>query len=153
MSAAPNAWPEIVLDPVARLRVMAAALPHVHLVERVLEAPFDRVWETAGALEAAPAFETLVGEVRILERDGAMLRLDSRIGPVHLGLRARLEDGFCVMHGHGFDVGMAARPEGEGRTRFAHYEGIRWLGRLAHPWLRWTLPRELRTIEELAAKR
>jgi hypothetical protein len=153
MSAAPNTWPEVGLDPVARLRVLAAGLPHVHLVEHILEAPFDAVWAVAGDLEAAPAFETLVGDVRILERNGSELQLESRVGPARFRLGARLEDGFCLMHGNGFDVGMAACPEPDGRTRFAHYEGIRWLGRLAHPWLRWTLPRELRAIEKLAQAR
>lgn len=153
MSAAPNTWPEVELDPVARLRVLAAALPHVCLVESVLDAPFEAVWAVAGDLEGAPSFETLVGEVRILERNGPELQIASRVGPARFRLGARLEEGFCLMHGNGLDVGMAARPEGGGRTRFAHYEGIRSLGRLAHPWLRWTLPRELRTIEKLARAR
>jgi hypothetical protein len=126
------------LDPVARLRVLAAALPHVWLVESVLDAPFEAVWAVAGDLEGAPSFETLVGEVRVLERNGPELQIASRVGPARFRL---------------VDVGMAARPEGRGQTRFAHYEGIRSLGRLVHPWLRWTLPRELRAIEKLARAR
>jgi hypothetical protein len=31
------------------------------------------------------------------------------------------------------DIGMAATPLGEGVTRFAHFEGSRWLGRAARP--------------------
>jgi hypothetical protein len=45
---------------------------------------------------------------------------------------------------------MAARAEGAGRTRFAHFEGSRWLGRAARPLFRRFVRRDLANLARLA---
>jgi hypothetical protein len=47
------------------------------------------------------------------------------------------------------DIGMAAAPEGEGRTRFAHYEGSRWLGRPGRRWFARLIRRDLANLARL----
>ena len=44
-------WPVTELDPVRRMRVLAAATPGVAYAERLIPAPFSAVWEIAGDLE------------------------------------------------------------------------------------------------------
>ena len=143
-------WPGVELDPVERLRVLAAALPDAHLVERTLAAEPAAVWDIAGNLEAAPRFETAIGAVRVLSREGVHVQLEARVGFAWHPMEARLEPGFCVMAGGRVAVGMAACPARDGGTHFAHFEGIRGLGAILRPWYRWALPRELDRIEALA---
>ena len=51
-------WPLAELDPVQRMRVLVAGLPHVALAERVIEAPFEAVWAIAGDLvNGVPRFD------------------------------------------------------------------------------------------------
>jgi hypothetical protein len=51
--------------------------------------------------------------------------------------RAVLRPGWCVMHSRLADIGMAVAPQDGGRrTRFAHFEGSRWLGSLGRPLFR-----------------
>ena len=142
-------WPTVELDPVARLRILARALPHVRLVERHIAAPVARVWSIAGDLEhGVPRFETLVRTARVLVRDGERLQLEATglFGATRLDVLLR--PGFCVMHGGPTDIGMAAAPEGAG-TRFAHFEGHRRFGRLAWPYFAWSIPRELARLARL----
>lgn len=131
-----SAWPVARVDDVARLRALAAALPHVHLAEAVILATFEQVWAVAGDLEGGvPRFERAVRSLEITGRDGGQLRVTSR-SPLgtRMRFRAVLRSGWCVMHSRWADIGMAAAPEGDGsRTRFAHFEGSRVLGRLARP--------------------
>lgn len=147
-----SAWPEASVDAVARLRALAAGLPHVFLAECVLDAPFERVWEIVGDLErGVPRFETSVRSARITAREGERLRLETRHP---LGPRARFEvllrPGLCVMRARFADVGMAAAPEPEGgRTRLAHYEGTRLLGRLAWPLLRRNIAADFAALRRL----
>ena len=129
-------WPVAELDPVQRMRALAAGLPHVTLIESVIQAPFDAVWAVAGDLvNGVPRFEHHVRRIEILSQEHERLELLAS-GP--LGLRMRydvtLRPGWCVMRSWASDIGMAAAPEGEGCTRFAHYEGSRWLGRLGRVW-------------------
>lgn len=148
-------WPQVELDPVARLRALAAALPHVSLEERVIEAPFERVWSWIEDMErGVPQFEGNVRRIQILRREGERLWLESE-GALGLKLRmqAVLRPGWCVMgtESGSAQIGMAARAEGPGRTRFAHFEGSRWLGRLARPlyrrFVRGDLARLARLVE------
>jgi hypothetical protein len=132
-------WPVAEIDTVARLRALAAALPHTLLRECVLDAPVERVWRIVGDLEAGvPRFEGAVRELEIVRRQGEHLEL---VSTSPLGLRMRfdavLRPGWCVMRSRAGDVGMAVAPEGDGsRTRFAHFEGSRFLSQLARPLLR-----------------
>lgn len=134
------------LDSIDRLRVIAAGLDDVVLVERVLDAPYDAVWRLASDLErGVPQFEPGVEAVEIRERDGESLRVlvRTRSGS-QLAMEVILRDGYCLMQSDPVAIGMAARAEG-GRTRFAHFESLR-----GAPVDRSKLLDELRTLEELA---
>jgi hypothetical protein len=147
-----SAWPEIRVDVVAKLRALAAGLPHVVLAECVLEAPFERVWGIVGDLECGvPRFEANVSSARITAREGDRLVLVARHP---LGPRARfdvlLQPGYCVMRARFADVGMAAVALPGGlRTRLAHYEGSRLLGRLAWPLLRRNIHADFAALRRL----
>lgn len=153
-------WPAAELGDIARLRVLAAALPGVAVHERLIDAPFDEVWRFVGDLErSAPTFDRDVTWLRIKERDGDRLRIVAG-GPswafrAPLAFEVHLRPGWCWMVGRRqlYVVGMAAEPDGE-RTRFAHLEGVggaaRWL-RPVHAISRWRhehhLPHDVDGIE------
>jgi hypothetical protein len=122
-----------------RLRALAAGLPHVALVECVLDATPERVWSIVGDLErGVPRFEGGVRSAAIIARDGERLELvtDGVLG-LRMRFRAVLRPGWCVMHSRLADIGMAVAPEHEGRrTRLAHFEGSRWLGRPGRAYFR-----------------
>jgi hypothetical protein len=144
-------WPAAGVDPVARLRALAASLPWVSLEEAVIAAPFERVWSYIADMErGVPQFEGNVRRIEILSREGERLRVRST-SP--LGLRMHLDvvlrPGWCVMRGALGEIGMAARPEGAG-TRFAHFEGSRRLGRLARPLFRRWVRRDLERLTAVA---
>lgn len=135
-------WPVATLDPVARLRVLAAGLPGVELHERRLAAPFDEVWGFVGDLERSVAtFDRTVSSIRIVSRDGARLRVRAggtwRTGFVPVRFDVDLEPGWCwmVSRPQFYVVGMAAVPDGEG-TRYGHLEGM--TRRMLHPLARAT---------------
>jgi hypothetical protein len=129
-------WPRVEIDPVTRLRALAAALPHTMLRERIIEAPFEDVWGVAGDMErGVPQMENGIERVEILEREGDRLKVRTHGGfGVTMDLDAELRPGWCVMRSPRFDIGMAAVPvDGGRRTLFAHYEGVRGVGRLLRP--------------------
>lgn len=143
-------WPSARLDDVARLRAIAAGLPHAAFAERVIAAPFETVWAIFGDLErGVPRFEWSVRSLEITRREGDALEILST-GPFGaLGPRGKFRaiwrPGWCVMTdfaGIG-QIGMAASPEGAAHTRVAHFEGSRWLGRLLRPWLARAVRRDL----------
>ena len=145
-------WPAVELDPVTRLRALAAAMPWVSLEERVIEAPFARVWSYIEDMErGVPQFEGNVRRLEILARDGERLALRS-FGPTGLSMRldAVLRPGWCVMRGAFGEIGMAATPVGPSATRFAHFEGSRRLGRVARPLFRRFVRRDLARLAALA---
>jgi hypothetical protein len=152
MSALTGVWPSASLDPVRRMRILVAALPHAAYRERVLDAPFDAVWRVASDLErGTPLWEMNVAALAVVHRDEELLEVEIR-SPFGIRLRAHtvLRPGWCVMHGQLFAVGMAAAPEGE-RTRFAHFEALRLPGaRVLRPLLRHRIHHELETLERLA---
>jgi hypothetical protein len=121
-------WPAVELDPVQRLRVMARVLPGVWMEERVIDAPFDRVWGFASDLERAPEFDTDVHSVKVVWREGERLGISVRADVFGLAMPAlpvavELRSGWCWMRSPLYVVGMAAVAEG-GRTRFGHLEGV-----------------------------
>jgi hypothetical protein len=121
-----NEWPTARLDPVRQLRVLAEVLPGVGLVERVLNAPYERVWSFLADLEhSVPAFDPMVRSLRILSRDGERLTAVVWMPrlPVPLRFQVELRDGWCLMRSRTYLVGMAAVPLGQDRTRYAHLEG------------------------------
>jgi hypothetical protein len=120
------AWPAARLDPIARLRALAAGLPGAALHERVIDAPFADVWGYVSDLEhSVPEWDRDVARIRIVRSSGERLRVHSwspRV-PVPLGFDVTLRPGWCWMASHLYVVGMAAVPDGD-RTRFAHLEGF-----------------------------
>ena len=103
-----------------------AELPHVALVEAVIDAPIERVWGLTGDMvNDAPKFELGVKSAQILSRDGDQLELTVRtwLG-LRLDYRVELRFGWCLMESRYSQVGMAAIEEEPGcSTRFAHFEG------------------------------
>jgi len=145
-------WPRVEIDPVARLRALAAGLPHVALVECVLDAPPERVWSIVGDLErGVPRFEDGVRSAVITARSGERLEVVTRgtLG-LRMHFRAVLRPGWCVMHSRFADIGMAIAAQDDGRrTRFAHFEGSRWLGRLGRGWFRRRVQRDFERLRRL----
>jgi len=150
-------WPSATLDPVARLRALAAGLPNAAYAERVIEAPFDAVWAVFGDLErGVPRFEWSVRSLAITRRDGEALELEASgvLGP-RGKFRAIWRPGWCVMRDNAGigQIGMAAAPQGEHRTRVAHFEGSRWLGRLLRPFLQRRVEADLARLAALCELR
>jgi len=131
-------WPVAELDPVRRMRVVAASTPGVGYAEKLIPAPFDAVWDTASDLERElPRLLTDVRSFEITSARGERMTARARGS---LGQRARfdvvLRPGWCVMQSRFLIGGMAAAPEGDG-TRFAFLGGFRLPGlRLIDPLLR-----------------
>ena len=147
-------WPLVELDRVARLRALAASMPWVSFDECVIEAPFERVWSYIADMErGVPQFEGNVKRIEILAREGERLALRSW-SPLGLAMRldAVLRPGWCVMRGAFGEIGMAAAPVGPGATRFAHFEGSRWLGRAARPLFGYFVRRDLARLAALATR-
>jgi len=145
------AWPTIELDPVEKMRALAANLRHVAVDETVFNVPFESFWRFIEDLETnTPRIEGAVSRLEILERDGDRLRLKSR-SPFGIWdeFDAILRPGFCVMQGRSGQIGMAARPEGKTKTRYFHFEGTRLLGRLGRPFFAWNIRQDFRRLRKL----
>lgn len=145
-------WPAAELDPVRRMRVLAAATPGVAYAEKLIPARFDAVWETASDLEHQ--LPRMITDLRSFEITGARGERMTARARGRLGQRARfdvvLRPGWCVMQSRFLIGGMAAAPEGEG-TRFAFLGGLRLPGiRLLDPLFRPAArPLALRPIRQL----
>jgi hypothetical protein len=155
MSEITGDWPTVELDPVRRMRILVAGLPHAAFREQVLDAPFADVWRVASDLEqATPQWKTAVTGLSILEQadERFVVLLRSYLG-IRMRLDAILRPGWCVMEGRLLAVGMAAAPEGE-RTRFAHFQSLSIPGSWTlTPLLRHRIQHELDTLEQLAQRR
>ena len=120
------------LDPVRRLRVMAAGISGAHVTEQVLPAPFEEVWALMSDLEAEfGRFQPDMKSVRVTRHDGDRLEVRAHS---YLGLRARfdvvLRPGWCWMQSRFVLIGMAATPVPDG-TLVALTGGARIPGRAA----------------------
>ncbi len=147
------AWPTVEIDPVEKMRAIAAALPYVASDEAVFDAPFERFWRFIEDLETnTPRIEGTVDRLEILERNGDRLRLKART-PIGTWdeFDVVLRRGFCVMQGRSGQIGMAARPESGTTTRFFHFEGTPMLGRIARPFFSWNIRQDFRRLRELLA--
>lgn len=118
-------WPVAEVDPIRRLRVLAAAVPGAVVTETTYDAPFAQVWAVAADLEhELPMYLPDVRAMRVTRRDGDRLEAHAR---GYAGLRARfdivLRPGWCVMSSRFLLGGMAAVPDQE-RTRFAFLGGV-----------------------------
>ncbi|MEU9040532.1 MULTISPECIES: hypothetical protein [unclassified Kitasatospora] len=127
-----DGWPTVELDPVRRLRVLAAAGAGRPLfAERRFAAGFDEVWSVAGDLSGE--LPGLIGGLRSFEvgppSGGAAGgdRLEGLAVSV-VGHRERfdivLRSGWCLMQSRVLLGGMAAVPDGDG-TRFALLAALR----------------------------
>ncbi|MFD9304692.1 SRPBCC family protein [Streptomyces sp. NPDC060048] len=119
------------IDPVARLRVMAAGIPGARVVERVLPAPLEAVWAVMSDLEGEfGRFQPDMRSVRVLrvagDRVEALAR--SKYGP-RARFRGVLRPGWCWLQSRFLIIGMAAAPEPGGGTRVALTGGVRVPGR------------------------
>lgn len=119
-------WPVAELDPVRRLRVIAATTPGVIYAEQHIPATLDTVWAVASDLEnELPRILTDVRTFQITAPDDDRLQARARS---RLGLRARfdvvLRPGWCLMQSRFLIFGMAAIPEADG-TRFAGLAALR----------------------------
>ncbi|WP_367826599.1 hypothetical protein [Streptomyces sp. LMG1-1-1.1] len=125
--------PDIVIDDVRRLRVLAAALRGAHVAERVLPAEFPRVWSVMGDLEGAfGRFQPDMRSVRVLRTDGDRIEAlaRSRYGP-RAHFHGVLRPGWCWLQSRFLVIGMAAAAEDHDRTRVALTGGVRVPGRAA----------------------
>jgi hypothetical protein len=151
-------YPTVELDPIRRMRVLAAAIPGAAVVERVLDAPFDPVWAAATDFEGGvPRIELFIGAAEVVSREGERVevRIKPRMLPGAQRLQVLLRPGWCWMSTPTTVAGMAAVPEGE-RTRFSHLEaftvpGGRYMAPLLT--LKMRLTRELERIERIARER
>jgi hypothetical protein len=123
-------WPTAQLDPVRQMLVLARVLPTVGVVERVLDAPYQRVWSFIQDLEhSVPAFDPAVRWLRILSHEGERLVVTAATTgtPFRQRFDVELRHGWCLMRSRLYLVGMAAAPLGE-RTRYVHLEGLPYRG-------------------------
>ncbi|MCT2589299.1 hypothetical protein LHJ74_05015 [Streptomyces sp. N2-109] len=119
-------WPTADLDPVLRLRVMAAGLNSVMYADEYIDAPLADVWSMASDLEGElphlvptlSAFHVPPGpEERKQVWAYSLFRHRARF-------EVLLQPGWCLMQSKYVVGGMAAVAEGSG-TRFAVLGGLR----------------------------
>ena len=145
------AWPTTTLDPVAKMRALAAGLTNAAIDETVFDVPFDRLWPFIEDLENnTPRFEGTVNRLRILDRHGEQIRLEART-PIGLWVEfdCVLRSGWCIMRSSSGQVGMAAHPESPTQTRFIHFESSSLFGRLARPFFAWNIRQDFRRLRIL----
>ena len=126
-------WPRAELDPVRRLRVLAAPIRGARVSERVVDDAVERVWALLSDLEGTFCdIQPDMRRVRVLHRDG-----DRLIALAHsrYGMRARfdgvLRPGWCWLQSRFLLIGMAAATEPGGGTRVALTGGVRVPSRAA----------------------
>jgi hypothetical protein len=158
-----SAGPPAQLDPIRRLRALAAAIPGAAVAEGLLDAPFEAVWSAATDFEHVGGIEILIKEAHVRSRrpdpgtGGERVEVEYKARPFGLRdvIEVDLRPGWCWMQSPLAIAAMAAVPEGE-RTRFAHLEAVRFPGRRVFgPLLaaKMTLARELRRFERRAQER
>lgn len=123
------AWPVVEVDPLRRLRVMAASVPGTALTEWVIAAPLEIVWDTASDLEVEmPRLVRDFRSVSVTPGSGDRLVMRAR---GYMGQRARfdvvLRPGWCWMQSRFLLCGMAAVAD-PGGTRFGFLGGLRLPG-------------------------
>ncbi|MEU3839075.1 hypothetical protein AB0E88_03415 [Streptomyces sp. NPDC028635] len=119
-------WPTTDLDPVRRLKVLAAGVRGAHVAEAYVDAPFERVWSLLGDLEGGfGQVVTDMERLRVVHRRGERVEALARS---RFGMRARLRGvhrpGWCWLQSRFLLIGVAAAPEGAG-TRVAFTGGVR----------------------------
>jgi hypothetical protein len=127
-----SAWPTTGLDPVRRLKVIAATTRHPVVAERHIDAPVPEVWRVASDLEGE--LPRIVKGLRSFTRTGQDDPEAERFTAVAVSAvrhRERFEvvlrPGYCLMQSRILLGGMAAVEEGAG-TRFAMVYAFRFPG-------------------------
>jgi hypothetical protein len=128
------AWPTAGLDPLARARVLAAAMPGAAFAQRTVDAPFATTWGWIEDLpRSVPTFDRDVSAIRIrtrVDRGAGVQDLTAtvRTHGIPYPFTIRLEPGFCLMQARAraYVVMMAAAPVAgdPSRTRLVHVEGV-----------------------------
>ncbi|MFI7007048.1 hypothetical protein [Streptomyces sp. NPDC050145] len=156
-------WPTAELDPVRRLKVIAAASGRPVYAERRFAFPVERVWAVASDLENE--LPLLVSGLRSFAvapageggRAAAGDRFEGRAVSA-LGHRERfdivLRPGWCLMQSAVLGSGMAARADGDDGCLFAFYSSLRIPGgqladRVRAPW---SARRAERMLDRLAER-
>src|SRR6185437_7145462 len=100
------------LDPVARLHVLAAALPGSMVTERIVPSPFERVWRVVSDLESlVPRSERNVDAVEVIERRGDTIRIVATLrNGAKQEMDVRMSPGWCLMQSETSIVCFGARP-------------------------------------------
>jgi hypothetical protein len=139
---------EMRLDPVVRLRVLAAALPGSTLVTREIGAPLASVWAVVEDLERySPLYEPSIASAAGEERgDRKILHMTYKNG-LREDCVVRLAAGWCLMQSPSVVVAFAARSTKTG-TLLAHLEHWRSPGQASFAASK--LEGELLEIERLA---
>jgi hypothetical protein len=148
------AWPTASLDPVVRMRALAAGLPNAAIDETVFDAPFERFWPFIEDLEGnTPRYEGAVNRLHILDRHGEQIRLEART-PIGLWVEfdCVLRSGWCVMRSNSAQIGMAAHPESATQTRFIHFESSTTFGGLARPFFAWNIRRDFQRLRNIFSR-
>lgn len=115
------------IDPVHRLRVMAAAVRGAHVAEHVVQAPFEEVWPVMAALGFLPDFHRVRVVRADADADGGRFEALAR---GRYGFRAHLRGfarpGWCWLQSRFLIVGLAAAPAPDPAvTRIALTGGVR----------------------------
>jgi hypothetical protein len=120
-------WPIAELDPVRRLRVLAAGISGADVTERVIAASLPKVWQTLTDFEGD--FTRIVSDmhaVQIESHTSGRVTLKARS---RFGFRARLDGpvdtGWCWLQSRFLVIGVAAVAEGATHTRVAFTGGVR----------------------------
>jgi hypothetical protein len=126
-------WPTTDLDPVRRLRVLAAAIPGASVTERVMDAPWVDVWRILSDLDGGfTAIQPDMSRLHVELHEGSHVVALVRS---RFGMRARLtgvlKPGWCWLQSRFLLIGMAVTPEPGGGTRVALTGGVRVPGRAA----------------------
>jgi hypothetical protein len=145
------AWPEADLDPIAKMRALAAGLPNAAIDETLFDVPFERFWPFIADLENNTAlYEGAVSRLRILDRQDESIRLEAR-SPfgIWIPFDCILRSGWCIMQSKSGQIGMAAHPKNATQTRFIHFEASSSFGRLTRPIFAWNIRGDFRRLRNL----
>jgi hypothetical protein len=120
-------WPTAELDPVRRLRVLAAGVRGAHVTEQLIPAPLPVVWAALTDFEGD--FTRVVTDMHRVTIENRDLRSVTLLAQSRFGFRARLSgpvhDGWCLLQSRFLLVAIAAVAEDPANTRVAFTGGVR----------------------------
>jgi hypothetical protein len=126
-------WPTADLDPVRRLRALAAGIPGAAVTERVFDTSpaqaWDLMWDDGRNFTVIQPDMHSITDL-IIDGERVSLRARSRRG-FRAHLQGIVRPGWCWLQSRFLLIGMAAAEEPDGRTRVALTGGVRLPGRAA----------------------